>query len=105
MAEEETPMTRDELIAFRVEAVRSGLFASALDITETMKEAGVEDVGGIIVTAAIEFAVQLWEQSMMAAGHTPKASREALESEVRFYIKKYRNLPLPEGSAVLAKPS
>lgn len=76
-------------MAFNVEAVRSGLFASAIDIAETMKEQNVPHADAIITTAAIEFAAQLWVQVMIRSGQTPKAAREALEKQVRFFFLKH----------------
>lgn len=76
-------------MAFNTEAVRSGLFAAAMDIADTMKEQGVPHADAIIVTAAVEMATQLWTQVMLRAGHPPKKVRESLEKQVRAFFRKH----------------
>lgn len=83
----EQPMQKmtDERAArleMNTEAVRAGLFASATDIAEMMKENGVEDASAAILTGAIMFAVELWDNTMARAGHPPMKRRKALLANV-----------------------
>lgn len=91
-------------MAMNTEAARAGLFAAAADMLEMMRDAGVEHGEAAVVTGAVEFAVQLWDKTMLGAGNTPKASREALETQVKFFLNKHREIQLGEGSAILADP-
>jgi hypothetical protein len=77
-------------MAFNVEAIRSGFFGTAQDMAKMMQKNGVAHADAILMTAAIEFAVQLWVQvALRAGGITPKKMRETLEKEVRFYYRKH----------------
>lgn len=91
MTDEEKAARRQSL-AFNTEAVRSGLFAAALDIGDVMKEAGVAEGEAALITGAVEFAVQLWDQVMQSAGNTPKASREAFNRQAQYFFTKHRRL-------------
>lgn len=76
-------------MAFNVEAIRSGLFAAAIDMADTMKAQNVPHADAILTTAAVEMAAQLWTQVMLRAGHTPKKVRESLEKQVHFFHRKH----------------
>lgn len=95
MTDEEKAARRQSL-AFNTEAVRSGLFAAAMDIGEVMKEAGVAEGEASLITGAVEFAVQLWDQTMLAAGNTPKASREAFNRQAQYFFTKHRRMEKQE---------
>jgi hypothetical protein len=92
----DTPATDEEQeaafrrsLAFNTEAARAGLFAAALDIAETMKEAQVPHGESCIMTGAVEMAVQLWAQVSETAGVPRKKSRETLEKEMRRFFAKH----------------
>lgn len=87
-AEEQEKAFRQHM-AFNVEAIRSGLFASAIDMAETMRKNGVPHADAILTTAAVEFAAQLWTQVMYRAGHTPRAIRTELHKQVRYFHRKH----------------
>tara|TARA_R110000824_G_scaffold401790_1_gene616414 strand:- start:2985 stop:3311 length:327 start_codon:yes stop_codon:yes gene_type:complete len=94
-------------LAVNTEAARAGLFAAAADMLTMMKEAGVEHGEAAVVTGAVEFAVQLWDKTMLGAGNTPKASREALEAQIKFFLNKHREIAVSKieaGAAILANP-
>lgn len=94
MTEEATnEATRAQTLAFNTEAARSGLFAAAIDIADIMRENDVPEGEAALITGAVEFAVQLWDRTMIAAGQTPKASREAFEKQAKFFFKKHRQAP------------
>jgi hypothetical protein len=76
-------------MAFNTEAARSGLFAAAIDIAETMKKAGVPHGEACLVTGAVEFATQLWFQTMHRAGQPTKRSRAQLVKQVRDFFDKH----------------
>lgn len=89
MNDNQTEKDFKQHMAFNVEAVRSGLFNSAMDIAKTMQDGKVPHAEAILLTAAVEFAAQLWTQTMLKAGHPPKKIREQLEKEIRFYHRKH----------------
>lgn len=81
---------RAKSLAFNTEAARAGFMAAGLDMMKVMRKNGVVEGEAAILTGAVEFAVQLWEQTMEAAGHPPQIRRAALEKQVRFFIQKVR---------------
>lgn len=90
-----TPQQMDDepaaKLAMNIEAVRSGLFAAALDIADMMKENNVDDADAAILDGAIMFAVELWDNTMVAAGHAPSHSRKALLANVTKALAKARD--------------
>lgn len=76
-------------MAFNTEAARAGLFAAAMDMAETMKNAGIPDGEAALLTGAVEMAAQLWMQVMLQAGQTPMAARKALEKQIRTFAIKH----------------
>ncbi len=84
---EEIAEAKAESLNFHQEAVRAGLFATAID----MMENGVPDGAPALLEGALEFAVSLWDRTMTGAGVTPAASREALTRRMRHYLVKHRH--------------
>lgn len=81
---------RSRQLAMNTEAVRSGLFASAMDIAGMMQENKVEDTSAAILDGAILFAVELWDNTMAQAGHSPSNSRKALQANFAAALTKAR---------------
>jgi hypothetical protein len=78
-----------QTMAFNAEAARAGLFSSALDIADTMREAQVVNGEAAVVTGALEMAAQLWMQVMMQAGHPKMKARQAAEKQFRTFLIKH----------------
>lgn len=76
-------------MAFNVEAIRSGFFATSIDMMEEMRKNGVPHADAILLTAAVDFTAQLWAKVALQTGIAPKTSRETLEKEVRAYFYKH----------------
>lgn len=76
-------------MAFNAEAARSGLFAAALDIADTMRKSGVPHGEACLVTGAVEMAAQLWFEVMARAGHQPKLSRARFIKQAREFFDKH----------------
>ena len=83
------PVIRQKEMDFHAESVRAGLFACALDIMGTMKEAAVPDAEAALITGATEFAVQLFMQVALQAGVTRQDSLRSLLKAARFYARKH----------------
>ena len=73
------------------EAVRAGMFAAANDIAEMMKENNVDDADAALIDGAILFAVELWDNTMIAVGHAPSHSRTALHKNMLKALAKVRD--------------
>ncbi len=79
---------RVRALAFNTEAVRSGMFAAAIDIADTMRENGVENGESCLLTGCAEMVAQLWQQVAEKAGIPRATARKTLEREIRtFYAK------------------
>lgn len=76
-------------VAFNVEAVRGYLFSAALEVASSLQEQNIAHGETAVMTAAVEFAVQLWVQVSMRAGVPPKKARETLERQVHTYWRKH----------------
>ena len=79
-------------MAFNAEAARAGMFAAALDMIDTMREAGVEQAEAAVLTGAIEMATQLWTKVMLEVGHPPQMVRVSLEKQIRVFFRKHSQL-------------
>lgn len=77
-------------LIINIEAVRAGMFAAANDIADMMKEAKVDDADAALIDGAIEFAVELWDNTMVAVGHAPSHSRTALQKNMLKALAKVR---------------
>lgn len=96
MSDDTAPPTDEEQqaalarsMAFNTEACRSGLFAAAIDMADTLKKAGVAHGEACLVTGAVEFAAQLWFEVMSKAGQPPKRSRAKLVGQIRTFFDKH----------------
>lgn len=81
---------RTQKMNMNAEAVRSGLFASAMDIAELMKANKVDDASAAILDGAVQFVGELWDNTMLAAGHSPSKSRKALLASIGDAVTKAR---------------
>lgn len=81
------------LIDFNIEAARAGLFAAALDITETMKDGGApdEDAYAAILTASAKFTAQLWQQVSALRAVPHATARKVLDKEIRTFFDQSRD--------------
>lgn len=102
--DEVAPPTQAELkeaewraAAFNAEAARSGLFAAALDMAEAMKDSGIPNAEAALLTGAVEFVAQLWQQVGLAAGIPRATTRKLIEKELRFYLNKHAE-PAPKAT-------
>lgn len=88
----------DRLGEFNVEAARAGLFATALDITETMKDAGTpeEDTYAVILTASAKFTAQLWQQVSALRAVPHAKARKVLAKEIRLFFDQSRDRAQPK---------
>lgn len=68
----------NDLLDFNIEAARAGLFNSAIDIAETMDANNVPEVSPIMLTAAVTFTAQLWQQMAELSGIPKKVALKAL---------------------------
>ena len=109
LADEEEPTTEEldaayrQSMAFNTEAARSGLFAAALDIADTMRSHGVPNGEACLMTGALEFAVQLWFQVSAQAGVMPNRARDTLMKEVWDFWDKHRRLNASGGAPQATK--
>ena len=87
MTDEEALLAADQIV-FHAEAVRAGLFSSALDVADTMQDAGIDPVIGssAIMNGAAQFTAQLWQQMTMEAGIAPDVAREDFKEELLFFF-------------------
>lgn len=76
-------------MAFNAEAVRSGLFAAALDISNELKKAGVPHGEAALLTGAAEFVAQLWQQVGENGGLKPMKVRTTLLGEIKTFFGKH----------------
>lgn len=76
-------------MAFNTEAIRSGMFAAALDMADTLKQADIPNAEAILLTASIETAAQLWAQVSKQSGIPRPKARATLEKELRFFFNKH----------------
>ncbi len=79
-------------MSFNAEACRSGLFAAAIDILDTMKKNDIPNGEAALVTGALEMACQLWMQVMLQAGHMPEAARIAFFGQAKTFLRKHSRL-------------
>ena len=89
MKPDENEQAFRQSMAFNSEAVRSGLFAAAIDIANIMKKNDIPHGEAALITGAIEMAAQLWMQVMLKAGNTRQAARQQLEKQVRTFALKH----------------
>ena len=83
---------RRQALALYAEATRAHLCAAAQEMIEALQSQSVPEPAAPVITGAIEAAVILWDTAMTAAGHTPRASREAFERQARYFFAKHRRL-------------
>lgn len=76
-------------MSFNAEAARSGLFAAAIDIMDTMKKNDIPNGEAALLTGAVEMAAQLWMRTMLSAGKTRLEARKSLEKQVRTFAIKH----------------
>lgn len=77
-------------MAFNAEAARSGLFAAALDIADTLKEANVPNGEAALLTGAAEMVAQLWQQVGEKAGIPSAKVRKTLLDEIKTFYGKHQ---------------
>lgn len=106
----EKPLTDDEEqaafrqhLSFNVEAVRGGMFHNALETLELMDQNKLPHAEAILLTAALEFGVQMWVHRMLQAGHPPKRIRESMLREVNTFYRKHLHSEQAAGGAVETK--
>ena len=91
MSKKQQPVDlRTQKMNMNAEAVRSGLFASTMDIAELMKANNVDDASAAILDGAVLFVAELWDNTMFAAGHSPSKSRKALLAGIGDAVTKAR---------------
>lgn len=101
MTEEE--QARRAHLAKHTEFARSAFFSVGGDILETMRAGRVDEAEAIVMTGALEMAVQLWLQVALRSGVPPQKARKTLETEARRFWQKHlkiENEPLPVKSAI-----
>lgn len=79
-------------IAPHVEAARAGFNLIAVDMMRAMGEKGVENAPAAVLSGAVEFATQIWVQTMLQAGNPPLKVREALIQQVKTYFMKWKDI-------------
>lgn len=89
-------------VAFNVEAVRSFLHSAALDALTGMQEQGVAHGESAVITAALEFAIQIWVQVSIRAGVPPKKARETMEREVKVFWRKHLDAELGKAPSLVS---
>ena len=95
MADDKPPTDAEQEAAFRQsmafnsEAVRSGLFAAALDIADELRKAGVPHGEACLLTGAAEFVAQLWQQVGHKGGIPPMKTRSTLLKEINTFYGKH----------------
>lgn len=77
-------------MAFNAEAARAGLFAAALDIAGEMRKGGVPHADAAILTGAVEFSAQLWQQVGEKAGIASSQIRQNFLKEAKFFYGKHQ---------------
>lgn len=87
--DEEKEAAFRQSMAFNAEAARSGLFAAAIDIADTMKKSGVPHGEAALLTGAVEMAAQLWFEVMHRAGQPPKFSRARFIKQAKEFFDKH----------------
>jgi hypothetical protein len=89
MTDEDEQAAFRQHMAFNTEAVRGGLFATAIDIMEEMRKNELAHADAILLTAAAEFTAQLWAQVAFRTGIPAKKSRDTLTRELRAFFRKH----------------
>jgi hypothetical protein len=88
-------------VAFNVEALRGYFHSAALEALTGLQEQGVAHGETACITAAVEFAVQIWAQVSIRCGVPPKKARETLEREIRTFWRKHLDAELGQAPARL----
>lgn len=73
---------RRDKLKMNTEAVRAGMFAAMIDMATMMQANNVDDGSAAIVDGAMLFAVELFDNAMVKAGHAPSVVRKALLANV-----------------------
>lgn len=90
LTEEEQQAAFRQHMAFNAEAARSGLFAAAMDIADTMNKANVAHGEACLLTGAAEMVAQLWQQVGKGTGKSSREVRQTLVKEINFFFHKSR---------------
>lgn len=93
--DEEQQAAFQQSMAFNSEAVRSGLFAAAMDIAGELRKAEVPQGEACLLTGAAEFVAQLWQQVAENGGLNQNKSRDLLIKEIKTFWRKHRNAAPP----------
>lgn len=102
----EDEQARRAHLAKHTEFARSAFFSVSVDILDTMRAGRVEEAEAIVMTGALEMAVQTWLQVALRSGVPPQRARKTLETEMRRFWQKHLKIenepvePEPAKSAI-----